>query len=228
MGNDRERIADIWIRATRLVGALAIPALVGLVIVAPDFVQVVLGPHWARATPVIQILALGRPDPVAPDPERRGPPGARPGGNAAALHGALVRRNRRQRVALGLHWGIVGVAACYAVATTLVEPLRDVPHDAGARNPASCGSRGPSPASRRRRSSMAAVLVPTRMALVSAGVPPAARLVLLVLLGAAIYAGACMLRAPEVTNEVRGVFRRRTAHPQSRDAEPLAPRLSED
>ena len=38
MNDDRERMADIWIRATRLVGVISIPALVGLVIVAPDFV----------------------------------------------------------------------------------------------------------------------------------------------------------------------------------------------
>ena len=55
MDGDREGIADIWIRASRLVGAFAIPALTGLVIVAPDFVQVVLGSKWSSATPVIQI-----------------------------------------------------------------------------------------------------------------------------------------------------------------------------
>ena len=58
MNDDRERMADIWIRATRLVGVISIPALVGLVIVAPDFVQVVLGSRWSDATAVIQILAV--------------------------------------------------------------------------------------------------------------------------------------------------------------------------
>ena len=48
MSDDRERMADVWIRATRLVGAISVPALVGLVIVAPDFVQVVLGREWER------------------------------------------------------------------------------------------------------------------------------------------------------------------------------------
>ena len=38
MSDDRPRMADIWIRATRLVGVISIPALVGLAIVAPDFV----------------------------------------------------------------------------------------------------------------------------------------------------------------------------------------------
>ena len=57
ISDDRERMADIWIRATRLVALISIPALVGLAIVAPDFVEVVLGPKWSEATPVIQILA---------------------------------------------------------------------------------------------------------------------------------------------------------------------------
>ena len=123
MGGDRERIADVWIRASRLVGALAFPALVGLVIVAPDFVHVVLGPHWARATPVIQILAwVGLIQALQ----------TLSGEVLLALGraGTLLRFTALWFVAtvgacaLGLHWGIVGVAACTAVATTLVEPLR--------------------------------------------------------------------------------------------------------
>ena len=49
-------MADIWIRATRLVAAISIPSLVGLVVVAPDFVAVVLGPRWSRGD-------AGDPDP---------------------------------------------------------------------------------------------------------------------------------------------------------------------
>ncbi len=57
MQGDRPRMAQMWIRVTRLVAAFAMPALAGLVIVAPDFVQVVLGNRWHDATLVIQILA---------------------------------------------------------------------------------------------------------------------------------------------------------------------------
>ena len=112
-----------WIRATRLVGVVSIPALVGLVIVAPDFVAVVLGPRWVDATPVIQILALV--------------------GLVQSLQSlcgevllALGRANWLLRFtalwfvasiasfAIGVRWGVVGVAAGYAVATMVVEPLR--------------------------------------------------------------------------------------------------------
>ena len=57
MQDDRERMAAVWIRVSRLVGALSFPALVGLVIVADDFVSVVLGDRWEETAQVIQILA---------------------------------------------------------------------------------------------------------------------------------------------------------------------------
>ena len=56
--DERERMADMWIRATRMVGAISIPSLLGVAIVADDFVQVVLGPKWSDAASVIQILAV--------------------------------------------------------------------------------------------------------------------------------------------------------------------------
>ena len=52
------RIADAWVRAVRLVGALAVPSLLGLMVVAPDFVSVVLGDKWSAAVPLIQVLAI--------------------------------------------------------------------------------------------------------------------------------------------------------------------------
>ena len=42
LSEDGDRMADIWIRATRLIGMISVPALVGLAVVAPDFVEVVL------------------------------------------------------------------------------------------------------------------------------------------------------------------------------------------
>ena len=123
MRDDRERIADVWIRATRLVGAVSIPALVGLVIVAPEFVEVVLGPRWSEATPVIRILAVVGIVQSLQTLSVEVMQALGSGGTplrmtmlwAAATLGA---------VGLGYRWGIVGVASCYAVVTLLIEPLR--------------------------------------------------------------------------------------------------------
>jgi hypothetical protein len=45
--------------------------------------------------------------------------------------------------------------------------------------------------------------------LVAAAVPAAQRLVLLVVLGFAVYVPCCVWRAPEAVLEIRGVIRRR-------------------
>ena len=51
------RIAATWARVARLLAFVTVPALGGLVVVAPDFVPLVLGSHWEAAVPVVQILA---------------------------------------------------------------------------------------------------------------------------------------------------------------------------
>ena len=122
MQNDRAALASAWVRVTRLVGALSMPSLVGLVIVAPDFVAVVLGERWADAAPVIQILAL-----------------AGLIQSLQTLNGEILMAVGRANVlfrftivwfvgtlgavAFGIQWGIVGVATCYTVVIALIEPL---------------------------------------------------------------------------------------------------------
>jgi O-antigen/teichoic acid export membrane protein len=224
MDNDRQWIADVWIRASRLVGAFAMPALVGLVIVAPDFVDVVLGEKWSEATPVIQILAwVGLVQALQ----------TLNGEVLLALNksGTLLRFTALWFVAvvgayaLGIQWGIIGVAACYAVATALLEPLRAylTTHALGI------------PLRRfvfafsgvvQASALMALVLIGLREVLVSAGLSPAELLLVLIPVGASAYAAACVWRAPEVTREVARVLRRRPS--KTSRVEPLAPRLSED
>ncbi|HEY7019310.1 MAG TPA: lipopolysaccharide biosynthesis protein [Gaiellaceae bacterium] len=225
MSSDRERIADVWIRASRLVGTLAFPALTGLVIVAPDFVHVVLGDRWARATVIIQILAwVGLIQSLQ----------TLNGEVLMALGkaGTLLRFTALWFVVtvaafvIGLHWGIVGVALSYAISTALIEPLRtwvttralEISFWRFVRAFAGIAQ---------ATVFMAVVLIPARLALIGADVQPAARLVLLVLLGGAAYGLGCFLRAHEVVDEVRGVLRPRR-HVSIAPSEPLSPRLSQD
>jgi O-antigen/teichoic acid export membrane protein len=210
MSDDRERMADIWIRATRLVALISIPSLVGLVIVAPDFVQVVLGSRWSEATPVIQILAwVGLIQ------------------SLQTLNGeVLMALNRAGTLfrftivwfvgsvaafAVGVRWGILGVATCYAAATILIEPLRTY---------LTTSALGISPwrfvrslaGIAQASAVMAVALLVLRSALIALGVSPAPRLVLLVTLGAAVYIASCAWRAPEITLEIkRAIAGRRAA-----------------
>jgi O-antigen/teichoic acid export membrane protein len=214
MRDDRERMADVWIRATRLVALIAMPALVGLVVVAPDFVSVVLGPRWSGATEVIQVLACV--------------------GLVQALHTlngeVLLALNRAKiffwftslwfvgsvaAVLVGLPWGIVGVALSYAVATLLIEPVRAIITTRALGIPLSRFVRSLAGVAQASLV-MAATVFGAREAMVAVGVPAASRLVLLVLLGGAVYVACCLWRVPEVTNELRSALGRgkRTAKPR--------------
>jgi O-antigen/teichoic acid export membrane protein len=121
MQNEPGRMASAWVRVNRLVGAATIPATLGLAVVAPEFVTVVLGERWRDAEPVIRLLAwVGLLQ------------------SLGTLNSAILQARDRARtlffysvVALaaslvgftvGLEWGIVGVAAGYALASTVIEP----------------------------------------------------------------------------------------------------------
>ena len=207
ISDDRERMSDMWLRATRLVAVIAMPSLVGLCIVAPDFVQVVLGNRWSEATPVIQILAwVGLIQALQ----------TLSGEVLLALNksGTLLRFTMLWFVGsvvalvLGLRWGIIGVAASYLAVTILIEPLRTflTTHALGIsfwRFPRALIGVAQATAV------MASVLLLVRARLVAADVPASARLVVLVLLGSFVYVAASLWRAPEVTREIRGALGRR-------------------
>ena len=119
--DEPERIAAAWARVVRILAGVSVPALAALVVLAPDFVPVVLGDQWHAAVPVIQILAWV--------------------GIIQALQSlnvdVLMARDRARtifrfsvvlvtlpprRLRLGLEWGVVGVAVA----------LRDLDHARGA------------------------------------------------------------------------------------------------
>jgi O-antigen/teichoic acid export membrane protein len=224
MTDDRQRIADVWIRASRLVACVSVPPLAGLILVAPDFVSVALGDKWSEAVPVIQILAVvGMIHSIQ----------TLSGEVLLAVGRAdwLLRFTLLSFVAavvafaVGVQWGIVGVATSYVVATALVEPVRTW-----------IASRALGISSWRFYAALAGVaqatalmagaLLVTRAALVAAGAQPFARLIVLVLIGAATYVVGCLWRAPELAHELRRVLGRGrpiTAAPVP--AEPLDARL---
>jgi O-antigen/teichoic acid export membrane protein len=56
--DDRARIAGVWLNGLTSLAAVALPALFGLIAVAPDIVPLAFGPQWDAAVPVVQILAV--------------------------------------------------------------------------------------------------------------------------------------------------------------------------
>lgn len=207
MQDDSRWITAAWIRVNRLVAAFSIPSLAGLIVVAPDFVQVVLGERWSAATPVIQVLcwvgmlqSLQRLNSAILE--------ARDRTGTLLLYSLVAVVASLVAFAVGLRWGIVGVAVAYAVSSTVVEPyytwltgraigssLREF----------LVGLRGVVEAT----VAMAAGVLAVRLLLVAADVDEAARLLLSILVGAAIYLPLCARRAPDVVSELRRLRPRR-------------------
>jgi O-antigen/teichoic acid export membrane protein len=204
--SDPRRLAETWVRATRLVAAISVPCLVGLALVARDFVHVALGEKWHVAVPVIQALAaVGIVQ------------------SLQTLNGNILQAVDRAGVlfrytiwfflvnlagfAIGLHWGVVGVAVGYTVASTFVEPAYNLITSRALGIsawvlPRSLGG------VMQATALMACALVGARVLLVHAGAAAPVRLAALVVLGAVVYLPACAWRAPELRGELRQLRRR--------------------
>jgi O-antigen/teichoic acid export membrane protein len=204
--DDTARLGRAWLRGTQLVAAINVPAFLGLAIIAPDFVPVVLGPRWDAAVPVLQFLCLAG---IAHSFQTLDWSVIQ----AVGRPGRVLRFMTFSAVitvvafVLGLHWGIVGVAALFAVSRTIAMvvftwltcrtiamPVREFVRSTGWVAALSLP--------------MGVAVYLARVGLIDAGVPAAARLAVLVLLGAGVYGGLVVWRAPELLAEVRGLFRR--------------------
>jgi O-antigen/teichoic acid export membrane protein len=205
MQHEPERIVAGWVRVTRILGAVAVPALAGLVVVAPDFIDVVLGERWHEAAPLVQALAwVG----VLQAVQVLNVDILQARGRTSLLFRYMLGFTAAHLVAfvIGLHWGVLGVAIAYAVSSTLVEPVltvltaRELGVSAWVIPRALLGV------------AQATVLMVLSVAivhagLVEAGFAPAGRLVLSVLTGAVVYALAALWRVPELRAEAMSALR---------------------
>lgn len=217
---DPVRIGEVWLRAVRVVAVVVVPAMLGLVVVAPDFIEVIFGRRWHEAAPVLQILA--------------------PVGMVQALQAlnygilqSLARTRALFRYSLfasiaaigafvaGLPWGIEGVATAYALSSIVLEPVYlllttrvvGVPVRDWIRSVKGVFEAG---------IAMTVLVGIARVGLVHLDLPPSARLAALIALGASLYVPLICWRAPEVVEEAREVRRRRSA-PQEAPASRTAP-----
>lgn len=208
MQDDRKRMAEVWIDVNRVVGALSMPALVGLMIVCPEFVVVVLGPKWHSAIPVIQILAwVGLLQSIQ------------------RLNSSILQARDRTHdlfvysiVALagsvvafvgGLSWGIVGVATAYAVLSTLLEPYYTWLTARSLDTSMFAFFRGLAGVAQ-ATVAMAAVLIPVRLMLIGAGRGASLTLAVLIALGCVVYVPIVLWRAPELRVALALIRRRRS------------------
>jgi O-antigen/teichoic acid export membrane protein len=204
--HDKPAVAQAWIRANRVICALSIPALAGLMVTAPDFVHALLGDKWHEAVPVITVLAwVGLLQSVQ-------------GVNSTVLR-ALDRTDLLLRYSIivctfslvafivGLPFGVVGVAVAYAASSTLIEPYytwltcRTADISIWTFLKALRGVAGAA-------LGMAIVVLALRLWMTSAGVPAVARFAAEIAVGAAVYLALAARLAPEVRREVEQALRR--------------------
>jgi O-antigen/teichoic acid export membrane protein len=58
MRDDPERVAEVWLTGFTRLAAVVLPALFGLIAVAPDLIPLAFGSQWVPAVPVVQILGV--------------------------------------------------------------------------------------------------------------------------------------------------------------------------
>lgn len=204
--SEPKRLADAWARGNQVISAVNVPAFLGMAVVAPDFVPVVLGDKWRAAAPVLQFLSL-----------------AGVGSTLQTLNWSTVQAIGRPGVmlrfrlfstpvtllafAIGLHWGVVGVAASFAISRFVVTPVSTV---------VTCRTLGCSPVWALRGEVlvtalallMAGVVALGRIGLMHVGVSAALRLAAVVPLGIAVYIGLLLVAAPNVVGELRSLAHR--------------------
>jgi O-antigen/teichoic acid export membrane protein len=204
--HEPKRLAEAWARGNQVISAVNVPAFLGMAVVAPDFVPVVLGENWTPAVPVLQFLSL-----------------AGVGACLQTLNWSTMQAMGRPGVMLrfrlfstpvtliafviGLHWGVVGVAASFAVSRFVVTPVSTY---------ITCRTLGVSVGYVRGEALvvglaliMAAAVEIARIALVHAGVPAPARLAIVVPFGIVVYGGLLYVAAPTVIDELRMLAHRR-------------------
>jgi O-antigen/teichoic acid export membrane protein len=201
-----ERLREAWLTGTIVVSSLNAAAFLGMAVVAPDFVLVVLGQKWAASVRVLQLLSLA------------GVSTSFMTLNWATLQ-ALGRAGTSLRLrlfsvplvitafAIGLHWGVEGVAGFYAIARAIVVVVSTF---------VTCRVLGARYSTVVRRLSRVlghclamAVFVFALRRLVLTPIDPGPRLALCALCGIIFYVGIVWWRDRELVGQLRGLLARR-------------------
>jgi len=115
---DRAAVAAAFVKGAQIIMVVAMPFYMGLAATSDPLVQVVLGPKWLEAAPIVHWLALAMPMMTlqtlfAPASDACGRPGisARNAATGAALLPAAFL--------VGVQWGLMGLIAAWFVAYPL-------------------------------------------------------------------------------------------------------------
>jgi O-antigen/teichoic acid export membrane protein len=201
MQTDRERMLAAWIRVNRIVLGFVLPAVVGLVVTAPDFVDVVFGHRWHGAVPVIMALAavgvlqsLQRLNDSVMQARNRT-------GQQLVFAGIALAANLTAFL-VGVQFGVAGVAVGAAIACGVVQPAYTVAtaHALGTTvRVAMQGVAGVVAAC----TVMGAGSLGIRLGMTAVGVPIVPRFACEVAAGVAIFAAAVLHFEPDLVQDCR-------------------------
>lgn len=116
---DKEKVRYAYLKATSYIAVITFPLMIGLLVIAPQFIRVIFGSKWERSIFLIQILAIiGLIQSIS------------------TTVGWIFQSQGRTKImfwcgifsttilatafVLGLRWDIEGVAIAYAIATVLL------------------------------------------------------------------------------------------------------------
>ncbi len=117
--DDKDKVRLVYLRATRYIAAISFPMLMGLLVVAPQFIRVIFGPQWGRSIFLVQVFAIvGIEQSV--------------GGSVGWIFQSQGRTDIMFRwsifattitamaFVIGLRWNAEGVAVAYATSSLLI------------------------------------------------------------------------------------------------------------
>ncbi|WP_033291137.1 lipopolysaccharide biosynthesis protein [Amycolatopsis jejuensis] len=120
--DDIPRVRSVFLRITRVIGLVVLPGMLGVAVLADDFVETIFGAEWLPAAPVVQALAVtGVLQSLTT-----------PGGSVFMGLGRADVSFRWAWIPLtvmvpaffiGLPWGVTGVATAYTIATIVITPF---------------------------------------------------------------------------------------------------------
>ncbi len=205
MQDNRDAVAVGFARSARMVMLVAMPFYIGLAVTAEPLVATVLGPKWVEAGPIVQLLALAMPMMTlqvlaGPACSAMGRPGL------TAKIGAVGAILLPAAFAVGLNWGVQGLAASWSfayVAYLIYTGVRTLPV---------IGLSAATLARAILPPVVAAMVMGVVVLLVDHALPPMmdpVRLVILVAIGAIVYLGWLTLFTRAILHEAVAMARGR-------------------
>jgi len=221
VNDDAERLRRAFLLSTKYLTMLALPMMLGLALVAAPFVEAFYGARWLPVAPVLSIFAVAGFLHLLIS---LGPTGLQAAGRSdlqlvwAILSAVLYI----PAFAIGLRWGIAGVAAGYLLATCILTPLQYgfVSRVMGVTVSAMWDSVRPSLIG---CVVMVAVVLLLRLFVVPEGWPPLVILLVLVAAGVLTYGGVFWLRHRQSLLDLFQILRQDVPLPRRR----LAPESGE-